>query len=453
MLRSLRFRLTLMYIVAALCVFVVLVAAGVYVELESVRDDISASIDPQYAYVTTLLKEQVREGKTMAEAAPAAWAQAGSPQMYDLLAYDGSGNIVFDTRSERAKKHYTFLDTTLYNYMTYPNLFRYGSLPQGKVYFDLDQDYLEGSIAKATMRRLPFTLAMLAFTAALSLLIAQRATLPLRELAADLKAFGRGQLIPKDPSPRRDAEMDAVYASYNEAVEQAKKAFSERAAANDNMRTFISEAGHELKTPLTIVMGYIDALAEGLVTRADDRTHILRKTLAECRRMRGTIEKLIELARLEQQEPNIGTVDVAAIARDVGDSMHSLAPQLKVEAPLDGDALAFGNEDEIREAIVVAVDNAVKYGKGCPIDVTVNRHADVVVIEIVDSGPGMTADDQLRAFDRFYRGSAAADVAGTGLGLAVAKHAVERANGRVALSSEPGRGTVVSFYLHAAQRG
>ncbi|HTZ55869.1 MAG TPA: HAMP domain-containing sensor histidine kinase [Candidatus Acidoferrum sp.] len=437
-----------MNIAIALCIVVVLFAAGVYAVLETVRDDIKASINPQFALVTTLLREQFRHGKTMAEAAPVAWAKAGPPQMYEFIAYDGSANLVFRTRSAE-----TLLSTLLYDYIVYPNsLYGDARFSQGRVFFDVKEDYLAGSIAKAAMRQLPFALAILAFAAPLSWLVAQRATLPLRELAADLRAFGRGDLVPKDLARRRDIEMDAVDASYNDAVERAKKALSERAAANDNMRTFISDAGHELKTPLTIVMGYIDALAEGLVASPEDHRQILRKTLNECRRMRGTIEKLIELARLEQQEPDIGMVDVAAVARDVGDSMRALAPQLKVEAPLDGEALAFGNADEIREAIVIAVDNALKYGKGCPVDVTVSRHADVVAVEIADSGPGMTPEDQQRAFERFYRGSAAVDVAGTGLGLAVAKRAVERANGRVALNSEQGRGTAVSFYLHAAER-
>ncbi len=304
-----------------------------------------------------------------------------------------------------------------------------------------------GALLITLLRLLPFLLVATAIAGTLSWFIARQATLPLREITADLKSFGRGDLVAKDPSERRDVEMDALYCSYNEAVQNAKTTLSERAAANENMRTFIADAGHELKTPLTIIMGYIDALSEGLVSDDEDRQQVLAKTLAECRRMRGAIGKLISLARLEQEEPNVGTVDLAAVVRDVAESMRAIAPQLTIETPMNGAAIAVGNRDEIREAIVVVVDNAVKYGGGSPVDITVSRNADVVAVEIADSGPGMGAEERARAFDRFYRGNAAANVAGTGLGLAVAKRAVERANGTITLNSEVGRGTAVTFYL------
>jgi len=443
--RSLSLWLTLMSFAAMLCVILAVSAGVFYAQLNALRDDLRATIDPVFAHVVALVEAELGKGKPITVAAPFAWARIGQPAMYRLVAYDDSHSTESVYVSRPAEVF--FLDQVLYAYLARQDLYRKANIPHGAIYLDLSNQYVDATLQSTLVRLLPFQLFAIAIAAALSWLIAQRATSPLRDLAADLKSFGRGDLVTKDLSTTRDVQMCALYSSYNEAVGNAKHALSERAAASENMRTFISDAGHELKTPLTIIMGYIDALVEGLVSRAEDRQHILNKTLTECRRMAGTIGKLISLARLEQDDANVGTVDVAAIARDVVESMRDLAPQMMIDAPVNGEAMAAGNPDEIREAIVVVVDNAIKYGNGSPIDITVNTNADVVAVEIADSGPGMSAEEQRRAFDRFYRGSSGANVAGTGLGLAVAKRAVERANGRVTLNSEAGRGTAVTFYL------
>ena len=449
MLRSLQLRLILMYFTSMLCVIAVLSAGIVYVEIGSLQDDAGATIDSSFAHALALFNERVREGSPLSAAAPYAWSHSAQP-MYTMLVYDydpkGRIRLVYRGTPEFRG----FFDLALFNYVAKAGLFRSAATTTSAVYFGITYVYVKAQLTQTLVRLIPFQLVAIAIAACLSWLMARRATSPLHDLTADLNSFGRGDLVTKELSTFRDEEISALYASYNDAVESARRALSDRAAANENMRTFISDAGHELKTPLTIIMGYIDALTEGLVSRAEDRQRILNRTLAECRRMRGTIGKLISLARLEQEEANIGTVDVAAVARDVGESMRALAPQLKIETPRNGDATAVGNTDEIREAIVVVVDNAIKYGNGCPIDIIVSRNAGVVAVEIADSGPGMSAEERTRAFDRFYRGSAANSVAGTGLGLAVAKRAVERANGTITLNSELGRGTAVTFYLRGS---
>ena len=443
MVRSLKVRLMLMYLAAMLCVIVMVTVGVIYIQLNALRDDARATIDPVGSRVVALMEDELRNGKPISVASSSAWARAGRPNMYQIGVFQAH----VAQRVYRSESAPSYLQITLFNFVS--DIDRNIDVPGGAVYFDVSYSYIDAALRRALARLVPFQLIAIAIGAGLSWFVAQRATEPLRHLAADLKSFGRGDLVAKDPSSSRDVEMTSLYSSYNDAVENAKRALSERAAANENMRTFISDAGHELKTPLTIIMGYIDALAEGLVSRAEDRQNILNKTLTECRRMRGTIGKLLSLARLDQEETHIGTVDVAALARDVGESMRALATQLTVDAPANGAAIAIGNPDEIREAMVVAVDNAIKYGQGCPVDITVNTNANVVAVEIADSGPGMSPQERERAFDRFYRGSAGASVAGTGLGLAVAKRAVERANGTITLKSELGRGTAVTFYLRA----
>ncbi|MBV9080291.1 MAG: HAMP domain-containing histidine kinase, partial [Elusimicrobia bacterium] len=230
----------------------------------------------------------------------------------------------------------------------------------------------------------------------------------------------------------------------------AQRTLADRETAAENVRTFIADASHELKTPLTIIMGYLGAIAEGVVTNPEDEQRVVAKTLAECRRMRDTIGKLISLARLDREPVDAAPVDVAALTREAAETMQALAPELRVQVPSGGQTLVLGNAAELREAIVCIIDNAVKYAPKSPIDIQVSRTGDVAVIEIADAGPGMSAEDREHAFERFRRGGANADVEGSGLGLAIAKRAAERANGRIALSSDLGRGTTVKIYLPTA---
>jgi signal transduction histidine kinase len=139
------------------------------------------------------------------------------------------------------------------------------------------------------------------------------------------------------------------------------------------------------------------------------------------------------------------------MAREVTESLRALAPHIHLELPDSDEAMARGNEDELREALVNVIDNARKYAPGSPVDVRVSKAANVVVLEVVDAGPGMSAADQVRAFERFQRGSANPDVEGSGLGLAIAKRAVERAGGQITLGSALGSGTTVTMYLPAAE--
>jgi signal transduction histidine kinase len=132
--------------------------------------------------------------------------------------------------------------------------------------------------------------------------------------------------------------------------------------------------------------------------------------------------------------------------------MKPLASDLHLELYVPDQTLACGNAEEVREAIVTVIDNAVKYAPGSPIDVRVTKSASAVVIEVADAGPGMLPEERERAFERFHRGFHP-NVEGSGLGLAIAKRAVERARGRITLTGEPGAGTTVTMYLPSATAG
>jgi two-component system OmpR family sensor kinase len=170
--------------------------------------------------------------------------------------------------------------------------------------------------------------------------------------------------------------------------------------------------------------------------------------LDESRKMRGLIEKLILLARLDRAPT--ATLTPVDLNQAVQRAAQTLAPvaqgRVSVDAPAEP-VMVTANEAELHEAIKNAIDNALKYAAPSRVDVRVAVDGTRACVDVVDGGPGMEPQDVAHAFDRFYRGSTRGENEGSGLGLAIAKSAVERAGGSAELESAPGRGTRVRFCL------
>jgi two-component system OmpR family sensor kinase len=233
------------------------------------------------------------------------------------------------------------------------------------------------------------------------------------------------------------------------------RALDERKAAEDQMRQFIADAGHELRTPLTVIMGFIDVLRRRALADPGTSTKIFDTMMDESRRMKALIDKLIVLARLENQpQRELETVDLVELARNVVSSLQTLRPDTPIAfASGDRTALVRGNENELHDAVANIVENAVKYAPDSQVDVRVRGEGDLAVVEVSDSGPGIPLEEQTQVFDRFYRGRDRSDSAeGFGLGLAIAKRAVERAGGGISLWSVPGQGSRFSIRIPRATR-
>lgn len=219
------------------------------------------------------------------------------------------------------------------------------------------------------------------------------------------------------------------------------------------MRQFVADAGHELRTPLTIVMGYLDVLQHGMVRDAAEIARVHETMLLESRRMRGVIDKLILLARLERPQPPQRTpVDPAAVAQRAVTALEPLAGGRIRFAAAQPIACVDADESELYEAIENVIENAVRYAPQSPVAVGTSCADGVVQVTVSDRGPGMDETDARHAFDRFYRGSARTQADGSGLGLAIAKRAIERAGGSISLESRLGEGTRITMRLPVSTR-
>jgi two-component system phosphate regulon sensor histidine kinase PhoR len=222
---------------------------------------------------------------------------------------------------------------------------------------------------------------------------------------------------------------------------------------------FIANASHELRTPLAALLGFIETL-QG--TAKDDpiaREKFLAIMQGQATRMARLIDDLLSLSRIELNahlQPNT-PLDLAPIVRQVADGLQTLARDrdvaIKVATPPDA-MIVLGDRDELIRALENLVENALKYGAaGKRIDITLARGqtrggTPEVRLAVRDYGPGIAPEHLPRLTERFYRVDVADSRAqgGTGLGLALVKHVLNRHGGRLAIESTAGAGA--TFIMH-----
>lgn len=273
----------------------------------------------------------------------------------------------------------------------------------------------------------------------MALIVAANSLDPLLRTTAALNRFGDGDFTPASVSTNDTSEVGELAQAYNRAVRQITRALDERAQASAEMRQFVADAGHQLRTPLTVVIGYLSAMAARNPCEADPAQ--VARMLTQSRRMKRLIDELIVLARLEHVAPLPETsFDVNEVVRELPQAF-SPEDQRRLRVELSPAPLTVHAADtEFREALVALTDNAVKYGGDGPVTISVGRAGQQCEIVVRDRGPGFSSQDFKSAFDRFYRGSASEGTIGTGLGLAIAAKVIARAKGAIELCNVQGGG-------------
>jgi two-component system, OmpR family, phosphate regulon sensor histidine kinase PhoR len=217
---------------------------------------------------------------------------------------------------------------------------------------------------------------------------------------------------------------------------------------------FVANASHELRTPLASLLGFVETMqgAARADEKARDRFLGLMKTQAE--RMKRLIDDLLSLSRIEMNEHvrPAAAVDLAQVARHVAEVMQAMAKNAGtgLDVAIGDPLVVLGDRDELVQVVQNLVENAIKYaGAGKPIAITGGRKDGMVELAVTDHGPGIAAEHLPRLTERFYRVSAqeSRQKGGTGLGLAIVKHILNRHRGRLAIVSQPGRGSTFTIRL------
>jgi len=232
---------------------------------------------------------------------------------------------------------------------------------------------------------------------------------------------------------------------------------------------FATDAGHELRTPLSVLLGFIETLEGPAKDDPDALNQFLPVMRDQAQRMQHLIEDLLSLARIELNEHtppsencNVGKI-IGKVAESLAMKAQDKGMNIRVTSTLD-DTDMVGEEKELTQVFVNLVENAIKYGHtNSDVEVSISlaqnppgalarfRHDRIMAVAIRDHSDGIAREHLPRLTERFYRVDTARSraVGGTGLGLAIVKHLVQRHRGTMQIESEQGVGSVFTVYLPA----
>jgi two-component system phosphate regulon sensor histidine kinase PhoR len=226
---------------------------------------------------------------------------------------------------------------------------------------------------------------------------------------------------------------------------------------------FIANASHELKTPISTLIGFIETLRGPARDDAQARERFLGIMDDQAQRMARLVNDLLSLSDIELREHSrpSGAVDVVPLLRSVLDMFELRARQrgqslkLEIAAEPESDIGAvIGDRDELAQVLQNLIDNAIKYNRaGQPVTVSLRRDGAMIAIEVRDRGEGIAPQHLSRLTERFYRVDTARsrELGGTGLGLAIVKHIVNRHRGELLIASTLGEGSSFTVKLPPAQ--
>ena len=226
---------------------------------------------------------------------------------------------------------------------------------------------------------------------------------------------------------------------------------TDRRRIDEMRRDFVTNASHELKTPVASILAAAETLRLAVEKAPERVPQFAAQIEAAARSLAQLVNDLLDLSRLEGRRSEHGPVELGALVADEVDRVRGFAEEKGVRLESDlSEAWVLGSEPDLGLAIRNLLDNAVRYtNRGGSVTVRVLAVEDEAVVSVEDTGVGIPRRDLGRVFERFYRVDVARSRAtgGTGLGLSIVKHVVESHAGEVSVQSELGRGSVFTIRL------
>jgi heavy metal sensor kinase len=280
--------------------------------------------------------------------------------------------------------------------------------------------------------------------------LARRALSPMDRLASEARRITADRLHERLSVPNRNDEVGRLATVINDTFARLQSSF-------DQLRRFTADASHELRTPLTVIRG-IGEVGLGEPRSPAEYKEAMGSMLEEVDRLTSLVDTLLRLSHGDAGTVRLSPqpVDLGELTSEVVSSLTILAEERNQRLQVDASARVSVTVDRLvlREAIANIVDNAIKYSRqGATIDVRVLTRDRQAVLEIADEGPGIALEDRQRIFDRFVRLDEARsrDSGGAGLGLAIAKWAVEVNGGHITVEDGRTGGSVFRIVLPSNQ--
>jgi two-component system, OmpR family, sensor histidine kinase ArlS len=291
-----------------------------------------------------------------------------------------------------------------------------------------------------TLRILSYVLAILSFIVLIPIVIGSSflskfLLLPIQNLIKTMNAnVNEGKWQKIDIHKHSKDELHEMELTFNQMIEHLKESF-------EKQEMFVSDASHELKTPIQIIKSY----AQLVERRGNNHPELVKESVqaidSEANRMNKLVEQMLSLAKNKQLQSR-GKVNMVSIIDEVVKVFEGISDRAIVsESNLDT-IYVEADRDQLKQLIYILLDNALKYSEDI-IHIRLSQTNSTAVLEIQDYGKGISQEDQKHIFDRFYRVDKARnrETGGTGLGLAIAKTIADAHDGELSVKSELHKGS------------
>ncbi|MCU6710888.1 HAMP domain-containing histidine kinase [Paenibacillus sp. J5C_2022] len=276
---------------------------------------------------------------------------------------------------------------------------------------------------------------------------------PLRSMHRTMRRVKQNGLQERMAVGEARDDITALTVMFNDMMDEVEGAFRKQ-------KQFVEDASHELRTPVAIIEGHLAMLQRWGKHDPEVLEESLRISMEELLRLRGLVEELLTLSRIEklaQEHLHAPAEEVClqpdAVIQSAAEKIGGLHPSIDLSvnvSQLEGMQLGI-SDGHLLQLMLILLDNAVKYS-GSSTEVRIDAIQDDTtghaIITVLDAGIGMTEEELAHAWDRFYRADKARSGAGGyGLGLPIARQIVQRYNGTIVLNSKPGEGTMAALTL------
>ena len=281
---------------------------------------------------------------------------------------------------------------------------------------------IDGALAQTRITLAEFAIGAIVLAAVLGLLIARTALAPVKRLTATVEEVTRTRDLSRRVAARGRDEISRLGTSFDAMLSQLERSLR-------SQRQLVSDASHELRTPLTALRTNLELLERGQPADPVERQQLLGDLVVQMERLTTLVGDLIEAARDEEVPMPFEELRLDDVVHEIVDDMKMRYPRVRFAVTAMPSTVP-GVKVRVTRAITNLLDNAAKWSPpGALVEVSV---ADGEV-SVRDHGPGVTAEDAPRVFDRFWRSNDARHLPGSGLGLSIVKDVAEAHGGSVIL--------------------
>ncbi len=287
---------------------------------------------------------------------------------------------------------------------------------------------------------------------------------PLRRASDAAQAITLGDLQQRErllPLMKGDDEVSRIATSLSIMGEQLERAKKVQQSSEQRFRRFISDASHQLRTPLTSIRGFTEVLMRGAKDDPETALRVLKLIKSEAERMTRLINDLLLLARLDEaQNLEKQVIDLVNLALEGVERAKELATdgrKIGIYFSTHERLNIQANADQLKQVLHILFDNAIKYGRPAPdgwIRLQLDCQDGYAIIQVIDNGKGIHPDDLPYIFERFYRGEHMSTYAspwkvpqGTGLGLSIARAIALAHEGTITVASTPEKETIFTVKI------